>query len=106
MAVKSMRTFVLIIGILLVILAAGSNYYLSSPSDTPELAIRKFVFADGNPIESFNIDITPTTVEDNHYGKQFVVDGYYDNDTGMEVMFFYLMKSDQGWYVTSAGTGP
>lgn len=91
---------------LLVIIVAGVYYYLSSPSSTPELAIRKYVFADGNPIEAFNIQITPTTIEDNHYGKQFVVDGYYDNDTGIEVMFFYLMKSEKGWSVTSTGTGP
>ncbi|ADG82469.1 hypothetical protein [Thermincola potens] len=90
----------------LVVIGALVFIILNLPSGTPEKAIMKYVLLKGNPTEAFNLRITPTNFEDKNYGKQFIVEGYYDNETGMEIRFFYLKKSDRGWYVETAGTGP
>jgi len=98
---------ILIIVVVLFGLFAGFCYFLSSPSPTPEAAIRKYVFFKGkSPIEAFNLQITPTDYIDRKYGRQFIVEGFRGNVTGMELRFFYLQKTDEGWYVASAGTGP
>ncbi|MEW6770951.1 MAG: hypothetical protein AB1330_06115 [Bacillota bacterium] len=94
-------TLVLLIGLFAGLL------YLSSPSPTPELAIRKYVFFKGkSPIEAFNLQITPTDYVDRKYGRQFIVEGFRGNATGMKLRFFYLKKTAAGWSVVSAGTGP
>lgn len=87
-------------------LLAGLGYLLS-PSATPEAAIRKHVFLQGlSPGEAFHLRIKRGDYVDPHYGRQFVVEGFRSNGTGMEIRFFYLKKTPAGWYVVSAGTGP
>ncbi|MGQ9826205.1 MAG: hypothetical protein ACUVSK_14700, partial [Desulfotomaculales bacterium] len=80
---------------------------LLSPSPTPEAAIRKDVFLRGlSPGEAFHLRIKRGDYVDPQYGQQFVVEGFRDNGTGMEIQFFYLKKTPGGWRVVSAGTGP
>jgi hypothetical protein len=53
------------------------------------------------------VTITKGSYYDKKYGQQYVVEGYKDRQTGMEVRFFYLKKNKNGlWEVTSVGTGP
>ncbi|ADQ45152.1 hypothetical protein Calkro_0240 [Caldicellulosiruptor kronotskyensis 2002] len=53
-----------------------------------------------------------TIIKGNSYNQasdfqQCIVKGYRDRKTGMEVMFFYLSKDENGlWKVISVGTGP
>lgn len=98
------------ISIIIFIMLAGIyislNLYLSSPSQTPQKAIQKYVFKQGNPIEAFNLQIRATEIDDGVSGQQYTVRGFYDNATGMEIMFFYLKKCNNTWQVISAGTGP
>jgi hypothetical protein len=101
---KKIKTFILSIVALVLIAGAYSMFF---HCDTPEKAIRRYVFLKGNPIEAFNLDIKRGDYVDERYGIQFGVHGYYDNRTRMQIMFFYLRQDADGhWQVTSAGTGP
>jgi len=72
----------------LVFTGFGFRYYLNLPSDTPEQAIKKYVFLMGNPIEAFNLSIEATNIEDKHYGRLYEVRGYYGEPGPVEIFFF------------------
>ena len=104
------RKWILLI-VIITLFAIGfvsCHWYLNqSYSNTPDIAIRKYILKTDGPLYSYDIKITPTNIEDKHYGKQFIVEGYRYHVTGEEIRFFYLQRNrDRGWYVTSAGTGP
>jgi hypothetical protein len=96
-----MILFVLFIGIVIIL----ANV-IQVPSFTPEDAILKHVLFTMNPIEAFQLKIHPTKIDNKVRGRQFIVEGFRDNVTRMEVRFFYLKESGQGWYVTSTGIVP
>ncbi|NPV91882.1 MAG: hypothetical protein HPY50_14040 [Firmicutes bacterium] len=97
---------ILILSILTLIVIANA-YSMFFQCDTPEKAIRRYVLLKGNPIEACYLNIKQGDYIDERYGIQFGVEGYYDNLTEMQVMFFYLRQDARGcWHVTSAGTGP
>lgn len=74
---------------------------------TPEKAIRFYISIRNGPWAANRVTITEGSYYDKKYGQQYVVEGYKDRQTGMEVRFFYLKKNENGlWEVTSAGTGP
>lgn len=80
----------------------GSMYYYSfliSPAATPEKAIRNYIISHGGLFQVNNIVIKETSIFDKNHGQQFIVGNY-------KIIFFYLKKSENGWNVTSAGTGP
>jgi hypothetical protein len=99
------KNIIRIVLVVLVIAIAGT-YYFRIASSTPEGAIRKYVILKGNIIEAQKLDIKTTRHVDPNHGQQFIVRGYHGRATGMEVTFFYLKQTSDGWRVESAGTGP
>ncbi|ADQ41785.1 hypothetical protein Calkr_2336 [Caldicellulosiruptor acetigenus I77R1B] len=74
---------------------------------TPEKAIRFYISIRSGPWTASRVTIEKGSYFDKRYGQQYVVEGYKDRQTGMEIRFFYLQKNRNGlWEVTSAGTGP
>lgn len=70
-------------------------------------AIRFYILFFKDPWAISNVTISPGDYVDQRYGQQYIVEGYTNQQTGMEVRFFYLRKNRLGlWEVTSAGTGP
>jgi hypothetical protein len=97
-----------IIRIVLVVLviAITGIFYFRVASSTPEGAIQKYIILKGNIIEVRKLAIETTSHVDSNLGHQFIVRGYHDRTTGMDVTFFYLKQTSDGCRVESAGTGP
>ncbi|MEW6171583.1 MAG: hypothetical protein AB1510_00735 [Bacillota bacterium] len=104
---KNSRKIGLLATLILVVALLAGLCYLLSPSPTPELAIRKYVFLRGlSPVEAFHLSVKRGDYVDPRLGQQFFVEGFRAPGTGMAIHFFYLKKTPAGWYVDSAGTGP
>ncbi|AZT89515.1 hypothetical protein ELD05_01830 [Caldicellulosiruptor changbaiensis] len=74
---------------------------------TPEGAIRFYIVLHKGPWALSNVKIIRGKYIDKFYGQQYVVEGFTDRVTGMELRFFYLKKDESGlWKITSVGTGP
>lgn len=92
--------------IVLILIFFIFSYFSFLRANTPEKAIKKYVFLNGHPIQAFNLTIRTGNYIDKVYGRQYCVDGYV-GELGMEIKFFYLKQNNNGlWYVTTAGTGP
>jgi len=72
----------------------------------PNLAIRRYIFLHGQPINSAKADIIKSGYHDAKYGELYEVTGYMDPATRDELGVFYLKKKGILWYVASVGTGP
>ncbi|ADQ05970.1 hypothetical protein Calhy_0212 [Caldicellulosiruptor hydrothermalis 108] len=75
---------------------------------TPEKAIKFYVLVRNGPWAASKVTIIKGNSCNQTYDyRQYIVEGYRDRKTGMEIMFFYLSKDENGlWEVTSVGTGP
>lgn len=94
----------IILALILATFAYFRFYWPTTASDNPSAAIKKYVVQKGHPIQALSLDIEDKKIEDETYGHAFYVEGYKSGFA--EVSFFYLRQTREGWYVTSAGTGP
>lgn len=73
---------------------------------SPELAIRRYVLFQFQPVQSLTLQIEDKGVFDPQYGYLFDVSGYRDPLTKDELSVFYLKKYGIFWMVADVGSGP
>lgn len=95
----------LVFAILIMVILTAYEYWLNSPSSTPELAILKYCKVKSLTYSQQNVKIQETKIIDPDYGNQFTVSGV-TGEVDSNITFFYLKHSNNGWKVISAGTGP
>lgn len=99
--------FLIILLIVTIVIVFGTNLYKEYHL-TPEKAIKFYVLVRNGPWAASKV----TIIKGNTYNQafdyqQYIVEGYKDRKAGMEMMFFYLSKDENGlWKVISVGTGP
>ncbi|WP_455661370.1 hypothetical protein [Pradoshia sp.] len=76
-------------------------------NDSPRSALRKDIFKDGHPYQSFLALITKGDYEDRDYGQRYNVFWFnFDSPTGATATICYTRKAENENYEVSCGTGP
>lgn len=90
--------------LLAVIMVVGLAERLASG---PEGAVRAYLIRRGGPAAAERARITPTGVGDRTWGRQFVVRGFRDPQSGREVRRLLVRRNRLGiWTVTPVDWGP
>lgn len=87
----------------LVVIICILFYFL--PSSSPEKAIGKYVFICGDLFKKYDLKIDSYKETENPNVYMFYVYGYVDG-LGMGTPYFTVKKTNFGWYVLHADTGP
>jgi energy-coupling factor transporter transmembrane protein EcfT len=94
-----------VIGSLLILVICTFGYMMF-PSNTPENAIRKYVFFTGEPLKQYDLVIRRAKSADSLFdnGDVYKVSGFNDY-LGNPIRYFILHSSRLGWYVSQTGSG-
>ena len=73
---------------------------------TPKSAIRKYIYEQGHPYQSY-IAMIKTNGKDAEHGLRYDVTWVdYNDPTDVTGNIFYVKKNPSGFYVVSSGTAP
>ena len=92
-------TYKLIFGVILILIV----WLFLRPKTPQEQAIAKYIKENSNSC-TLTMMVRDSDINDPQYGELFYVNGIIGNFA--DVNFFYLVKDNGGWKVSSAGTGP
>lgn len=98
------NTYTLITTFSLFIYLFGMFNYITSSSSSPEKAIKKYAFLEGNILKNYELKIIKTNEFDNYRGNKFLVKGFEGRIRG-DTSFFFLKETVSGWCVVIVENG-